>query len=214
LTERSTVAEEKRRLILDAAAGVFARKGFHTSRVGDIAEEAGVAHGLLYHYFASKDEVLDTIFHEHWTSLLDRLHEVEQSDESAEEQLRRVAAILLRGWLTEPDVVCVVVREIARSPEVTARVEELVRPIGAIRRIIERGQRNGEFRADLDASTAAIVFYGGIDELLSAWVLGRLEADETDVAAAERHVVDVLVGGLSPRADELGEARRADVPAR
>jgi AcrR family transcriptional regulator len=196
LAERSTVAEEKRRLILDAAAGVFARKGFHTSRVGDIAEEAGVAHGLLYHYFSSKDEVLDTIFREHWSSLLDRLHAVEQNDEPAVEQLRKVTAILLRGWLTEPDVVCVVIREIARSPELTARVEELVRPIGAIRRIIERGQRNGEFRADLDANMAAIVFYGGIDELLSAWVLGRLEADESDVAAAERHVVDVWVGGL------------------
>src|SRR3954470_2226615 len=214
LAERSTVAEEKRRLILDAAAGVFARKGFHTSRVGDIAEEAGVAHGLLYHYFSSKDEVLDTIFREHWTSLLDRLHQVEQSDERAVEQLRNVAAILLRGWLTEPDVVCVVIREIARSPELAARVEELVRPIGAIRRIIEHGQRTGEFRADLDAGTAAIVFYGGIDELLSAWVLGRLEADESDVSAAERHVVDIMVGGLSAGADELREARRADVPAR
>ena len=208
------MAEEKWRLILDAAARVFARKGFHTSRVGDIAEEAGVAHGLLYHYFSSKDEVLDTIFSEHWTSLLGRLHDAEQVDEPAVDQLRRVAAILLRGWLTEPEVVCVVVREIARSPELAARVEELVRPIGAIRRIIEHGQRTGEFRTDLDASTAAIVFYGGIDELLSAWVLGRLEADENDVEAAERHVVDVLVGGLSAGADELGKARSADVPAR
>ena len=108
------MAEEKRRLILDAAAGVFARKGFHTSRVGDIAEEAGVAHGLLYHYFSSKDEVLDTIFHEHWTALLDRLHEVERSDEPAVEQLRRVAAILLRGWLTEPDVVCVGIADLCQ----------------------------------------------------------------------------------------------------
>jgi AcrR family transcriptional regulator len=214
LAERSTLAEEKRRLILDAAAGVFARKGFHTSRVGDIAEEAGVAHGLLYHYFSSKDEVLDTIFREHWTALLDRLHEVERRDEPAVEQLRSVAAILLRGWLTEPDVVCVVIREIARSPELASRVEELVRPIGAIRRIIEHGRQTGEFRADLDAGTAAIVFYGGIDELLSAWVLGRLEADESVVSAAERHVVDILVGGLSAGANELGEARRADVPAR
>jgi TetR/AcrR family transcriptional regulator, fatty acid metabolism regulator protein len=213
LAERSTVAEEKRRLILDAAARVFARRGFHTSRVGDIAEEAGVAHGLLYHYFSSKDEVLDTIFREHWTSLLDRLHEVEQDEEAAVEQLRRVAAILLRGWLTEPDVVCVVVREIARSPELASRVEELVRPIGAIRRIIEQGQRRGEFRADVDASTAAIVFYGGIDELLSAYVLGRLEADESDVAAAERHVVDVLVTGLSAGPHKFGKARSADVAA-
>jgi TetR/AcrR family transcriptional regulator, fatty acid metabolism regulator protein len=58
LTGRSTSQEEKRRLILAASVRVFARKGYHTSRVGDIAEEAGIAHGLLYHYFASKEEVL------------------------------------------------------------------------------------------------------------------------------------------------------------
>jgi TetR/AcrR family transcriptional regulator, fatty acid metabolism regulator protein len=213
LTERATGPEEKRRLILEAAARVFARKGFHTSRVGDIAEEAGVAHGLLYHYFSSKDEVLDTIFREHWGGVLERLHAAEQSGESAVEQLREVAAVLLRGWLVEPEVVSCVVREIARSPQVSERVEELVRPIGAIRRIIDRGQKRGEFRSDLDADTAAIVFYGGIDELVSGWVLGRLAGDEAEVAAAERHVVEVFVGGLSAGAHELGEARGADVPA-
>jgi AcrR family transcriptional regulator len=213
LAERASGSEEKRRQILDAAARVFARKGFHTSRVGDIAEEAGVAHGLLYHYFASKDEVLDTIFREHWTSLLDRLHAVEGSDESGVEQLRGVAAVLLRGWLDEPETVSVVIREVARSPQISERVEELVRPIGAIRRIIEHGQRTGEFRSDLDADTAAIVFYGGIDELVSGWVLGRIPGDEDDVAAAERHVVEVLTSGLLAGANELGEPRSADVPA-
>ena len=200
-------------MILDAAARVFARKGFHTSRVGDIAEEAGVAHGLLYHYFSSKDEVLDTIFREHWGGVLDRLHAAEQSGESAVAQLREVAAVLLRGWLSEPDVVSCVVREIARSPQVSSRVEELVRPIGAIRRIIERGQRNGELRRDLDADTAAIVFYGGIDELVSGWVLGRIVGNEETVAAAERHVVELATGGLSAGANELGKARSADVSA-
>ena len=77
LAERAAGAEEKRRLILDAAVRVFARKGFHTSRVGDIAEEAGVAHGLLYHYFSSKDEVLETIFRENWGLLVERINAVE-----------------------------------------------------------------------------------------------------------------------------------------
>ena len=74
-------------MILDAAVRVFAHKGFHTSRVGDIAEEAGVAHGLLYHYFASKDEVLDTIFKETWSDLLAEIDEIETSAESAHDQL-------------------------------------------------------------------------------------------------------------------------------
>ena len=174
---RATGAEEKRRLILDAAVRVFARKGFHSSRVGDIAEEAGVAHGLLYHYFSSKDEVLETIFRENWSVLLERIHAVELSDEPAREQLRHVAAILLRTWRHEPDVVRVLVREIAR--------------------IVERGQESGEFRADLDPALAAVVFYGGIDELLTGWVLGQLPDGDAEVAAAEHTVVEVVCAGFA-----------------
>src|SRR4051812_11131311 len=149
LVERSAGAEEKRRLILEAAVRVFARSGFHTSRVGDIAEEAGVAHGLLYHYFSSKDEVLDTIFREQWSVLVDRLDAIEASGEPAADQLRHVAAIVLRNWKHQPDVIRVLVREIARSPEVQARIGELVKPITAVERIIARGQEKGDFRDDL-----------------------------------------------------------------
>ena len=212
MPERATAAEEKRRTILDAAARVFARKGFHTSRVGDIAEEAGVAHGLLYHYFSSKDEVLETIFREHWSNVLDRIHEAEEAEGTATERLAAIARALFSSWLREPDVVRVVIREIARTAEVEEHVGELVKPIGAIRRVIGEGQASGEFRADLDADTAAVIFYGGIDELISGWVLGRLPGGEDEVAAAERHVVEVLCSGLSA-VDELGEARRADVSA-
>jgi len=185
-------------VILDAAVRVFAHRGFHTSRVGDIAEEAGVAHGLLYHYFSSKDEVLETIFRENWAVLVERIRAVEESGEPAREQLRHVAAILLRTWRHEPDVVRVLVREIGRSPEVQERIGELVKPIQTIERIIERGQRAGEIRTDIDPRLASIVFYGGIDELLSAWVLGPVPAGDEEVAAAERTFLDVLSAGLRP----------------
>jgi AcrR family transcriptional regulator len=198
LGNRTTGAEEKRRMILDAAVRVFAHKGFHTSRVGDIAEEAGVAHGLLYHYFSSKDEVLETIFRENWAILVERIHAVEESGGPAREQLRHVAAILLRTWRHEPDVVRVLVREIVRSPEVGQRIDELEKPIDAIQRIVEHGQQTGEFRADLDPRLAGIVFYGGIDELLTGWVLGRLPDGDDTVAAAESMLVDVVCAGLAP----------------
>jgi AcrR family transcriptional regulator len=214
LVERSAGAEEKRRLILDAAVRVFAHKGFHTSRVGDIAEEAGVAHGLLYHYFSSKDEVLDTIFRETWSQLLEEIGEIESSDEPAREQLQRVAARLLGSWQRHPDVIRVLVREIARSPEVQQRIGDLVKPIEAIQRIIARGQETGEFRSDFDARLAGIVFYGGVEELLSGWVLGQLPDGDDMVAAAERTLVDVVCGGfLAGGGQQLSEARDADVPA-
>jgi AcrR family transcriptional regulator len=196
LTERAAAGEAKRRQILDAAVRVFARKGFHASRVGDIAEEAGVAHGLLYHYFTSKDQVLEAVFHENWSVLLARIARVEESDEPAADQLRHIAAIVLRTWLHLPDVVTVVIREFGRSPELSDRIGELAQPIDAIQRVIVRGIERGEFRKGVDPKVAATVVYGSIDELLTGWVLGRLPAGEEDVAAAERTLLEVSLLGL------------------
>ena len=191
---RSTAAEEKRRVILDAAVRVFAHKGFHTSRVGDIASEAGVAHGLLYHYFSSKDEVLETIFRENWSVLVERIHAVEDSGEPAREQLRHVAAILLRTWRHQPDVVRVVVREIARSPDIQERIGELVKPIDSIRRIIEQGQASGEFRAELNPRLAAVMFYGAVDEILTAWVLDQMDEGDEAITEAEQSFAEYVAG--------------------
>src|ERR671929_452054 len=132
LTDRSISGAEKRRLILDAAVRVFAQKGFHTCRVGDISEEAGVAHGLLYHYFSSKDELLETVFRETWSDLLAAIREVEASDAPAREQLRQVAAIMLRAWRRQPDLVRVLVREVARSPQMQRQVEQAAPLFAAI----------------------------------------------------------------------------------
>jgi TetR/AcrR family transcriptional regulator, fatty acid metabolism regulator protein len=196
LTDRSVIAEEKRRLILDAAVRVFARKGFHTCRVGDISEEAGVAHGLLYHYFSSKDELLETVFQETWSELLAAIREVEASEAPTREQLRQVAAIMLRSWQRQPDLVRVLVREIARSPALQGRVDAIAEALAAIARIIERGQADGEFRDDLDPRLASLIFYGGIETILTSWVLDR-DGGDRDVAAAERTVVEVVCTGLA-----------------
>lgn len=196
LAERQAAAEDKRRQILDAAVRVFAQKGFHASRVGDIAKEAGVAHGLLYHYFDSKDDVLEAIFHENWNVLLERIGSVEETDEPAADQLRHIAAIVLRTWLHLPDVVRVLVREFGRSPELAERIGELAQPIELIERVIERGIARGEFRQGVDPRVAATVVYGGIDELLTGWVLDRLPSGEEDVAAAERTFFAVSLRGL------------------
>jgi AcrR family transcriptional regulator len=196
LTDRSVAQEAKRRQLLDAAVRVFARKGFHTSRVGDVAEEAGVSHGLLYHYFESKDELLHAIFTETWRELLESLAAVEASDAPAQEQLRQVAAILLRSWRRQPDVVRVIVQEIGRSSELGTRSDELRAVEAAIERIIRRGQAAGELRAGVDPRLAATIFYGGIDEFLTSWVFGLVPDGDAAVAAAERTLLDVVCGGL------------------
>jgi AcrR family transcriptional regulator len=197
LTDRSIAPEEKRRLILQAAVRVFARKGFHDSRVGDIAEEAGVAHGLLYHYFDSKDELLETIFHDTWAELLVAMREVEESAAPAREQLHGVAAILLRSWRRDPDLVRVLVREVARSPHLQKRLMEVGEAFAAIQRMIERGQSDGDFRTDLDARLASFVFYGALEETLTGWAFGQLPDDDEQVALAEATIVDVVCGGFA-----------------
>jgi TetR/AcrR family transcriptional regulator, fatty acid metabolism regulator protein len=200
LTDRSIDRSDKRALILAAAVRVFARKGYHSARVGDIAEEAGVAHGLLYHYFASKEDLLETIFRETWRDLLNALREVEESGDPGREQLRRVAAILLRSWRRDPELVRVLVREVVRSGEIQRRVGEIREALAALERIVERGQAAGEFRTDLDPRLASAVFYGALEEILTGWVLGQLPDGDEDVAEAERTVVELLCGGLAVEA--------------
>jgi TetR/AcrR family transcriptional regulator, fatty acid metabolism regulator protein len=198
LSERAAAGEDKRRQLLDAAVRVFARKGYHASRVGDIAEEAGVAHGLLYHYFRSKDEVLECIFRETWSDILAAARMVEETDEPARDRLSGIAKILLRAWRRDPDLVRVVVREVARSPELQRRVSDVHAAFAAVERIIVRGQEEGEFRRDVDPRLASFVFYGALEEILTGWVLGTLDEGDDEVARAEQTVVEIVCGGLAP----------------
>jgi AcrR family transcriptional regulator len=197
LTDQSVAHRTKRKQILDAAVRVFADHGYHGSRVGDIARDAGGAHGLLYHYFASKDEILRTIFVENWGALIARFRAVEASDEPAPEKLEGIAKILLRTWRNDPALVTVMVREVARSQQLQDRVDEVREAFVIVQRVVEDGQASGEFRKDLDARLVSWLFYGGLEEVLTGWVLGQLPDGEEDVALAERTAIELATRGLA-----------------
>jgi TetR/AcrR family fatty acid metabolism transcriptional regulator len=197
LIDGSIAQEGKRKQILDAAVRVFARSGYHGSRVGDIAAEAGVAHGLLYHYFSSKDEVLETVFRENFGELLERFRAVEAADEPAGDKLEGIAKILLRTWRNDPDLVTVMVRDVARSPQLQVQVDEVREAFAIVQRVIERGQEEGSFRADVDARLASWIVYGGLEEVLTGWVLGQLPYGDEEVARAERTAIDLALRGLA-----------------
>jgi TetR/AcrR family transcriptional regulator, fatty acid metabolism regulator protein len=192
--------EAKRRQIMEAAVRAFARKGYHACRVGEIAEEAGVAYGLVYHYFGSKEEVLEEIFRDTWTQMLARIREVADSGEAAVEQVRKVTALLLRTWRRDPDLVRVLVREVTRSPEQLKRqIDEIGHAYEALEQIVVNGQKSGEFRDDLDSRLASIVFYGALEEVLTGWVMGQLPDGDEDIERAERDVTTVMCDGLVKR---------------
>lgn len=196
MTAHSTAQETKRKRILDAAVRVFARSGYHGARVGDIATEAGVAHGLLYHYFSSKEQVLETVFRENFGELLERLRAVESADEPAPEKLEGIAKILLRTWRNDPALVTVMVREVARSPQLQAQVGEVREAFAIVQRVIEQGQDAGTFRRDVDAQLASWIVYGGLEEVLTGWVLGQLPDGDDEVARAEQTAIELTLGGL------------------
>jgi TetR/AcrR family fatty acid metabolism transcriptional regulator len=198
LTAGSIVQEDRRKRILDAAVRVFARRGYHGARVGDIATEAGVAHGLLYHYFSSKDEVLETVFRDNFGELVARFRAVESSDEPAPEKLAGIAKILLRTWRNDPDLVTVMVRDVARSARLQLQVAEVREAFTIVQRVVEQGQAEGSFRRDLDARLASWIVYGGLEEVLTGWVLGQLPDGDEEVARAERTAIELALGGLTP----------------
>ena len=159
--------------------------------------EAGVAHGLLYHYFGSKEEVLETVFRENFGELLERFRAVEAADEPAGEKLEGIAKILLRTWRNDPALVTVMVREVARSPQLQTQVDEVRQAFTIVQRVIEQGQADGTFRRDVDAQLASWIVYGGLEEVLTGWVLGQLPDGEEEVARAERTAIELALGGLS-----------------
>jgi len=187
-----SAAEDKRAQILAAAVRVFARQGYESTRVGDVAKEAGVAYGLVYHYFGSKEAVLEAVFHEAWGRLLAAVEVAEQTGEDAAEQLSLVVKIVLRAWRDDPDLVRLLVREITRNPHIHDELDEIGQAFASLQRIVERGQSAGTFRGEVDARFAAWMLYGALEEVLTGWVLGQLPDDAEAVAAAEREVIGTL----------------------
>jgi TetR/AcrR family transcriptional regulator, fatty acid metabolism regulator protein len=191
-----SAADDKRKAILDAAVRVFARQGYEASPVGDVAKEAGVAYGLVYHYFGSKEAVLEAVFREQWGRLLAAVDVAEDTGKSAPEQLGLVVKIVLRTWRDDPDLVRLLVREITRSPHIQDELDEIGQAFASLERIIRRGQDEGTFRAEVDARLAAWMLYGALEEVLTGWVLGQLPDDADAVTAAEQEITKTFVGGL------------------
>jgi len=102
--------------------------GLRGSRVGDVAKEAGVAYGLVYHYFGSKEAVLEAVFREQWGRMLAAVALAEETGDTAPEQLELVVKIVLRAWRDDPDLVRLLVREITRSPHIHDELDEIGRP--------------------------------------------------------------------------------------
>jgi TetR/AcrR family transcriptional regulator, fatty acid metabolism regulator protein len=192
---------DKRRQILDAAIRVFARQGFHATRVADIADEAGVAYGLVYHYFRSKDEVLDELFVERWSLLLTAIEEADRTGEAPRAKLAAVASFIVDSYRHDPELMKVIIVEVTRAANSFGRthLEQIRRAYESIAKIVADGQEAGAFRRDVDPIFASMSFYGAIEQLLSGWIFEVIPASDGSFDKAKDLVVTMICDGLEPR---------------
>ena len=194
-------AVDKRRMILDAAIRVFAREGFHHCRVSAIANEAGVAYGLVYHYFRSKDEVLDTLFTERWTLLLEAISEVDARDLPIRDKLHAIASFIIDSYQHDPALMKVIIVEVTRAANTFGRAHlaEIRQAYEGIGNIVRKAQEEGTFRTDVSPEFATLCFYGAVEQLLTAWIFEALPATPDDFEHAKTMVVETVCGGLELR---------------
>ena len=191
-------AIDKRRLILDAGVRVFAKRGFHHCRVSDVADEAGVAYGLVYHYFRSKEEILNTLFLERWQIMLDAIAEIDSRDLPAREKLHGVASFIIESYRHDPDLMKVIIVEVTRAANSFGalhldKIREAYTGIGGI---VESAREQGAFKSGIPAEFAAMCFYGAIEQLLTAWIFEVLPRTDEEYEGAKGLVVEAICGGL------------------
>jgi TetR/AcrR family fatty acid metabolism transcriptional regulator len=197
-TTTKSGAVDKRRLILDAAVRVFASRGFHHCRVSDVADEAGVAYGLVYHYFDSKEEILNTLFIERWQIMLDAIAEIDSRDVPARDKLHGVAGFIIDSYRHDPDLMKVIIVEVTRAANTFGAIhlDRIRAAYEGIAGIVESAREEGSFKLAIPSPFAAMFFYGAIEQLLTGWIFEVLPTSDEEYERSKDLVVEALCGGL------------------
>jgi TetR/AcrR family fatty acid metabolism transcriptional regulator len=194
---------EKRRAILHAAVKVFAEKGYHGCRIADVAKQAGVAYGLVYHYFQNKEELLESVFAEQWTIFITSLRAISEGPGGAPEQLAGVCRFAIDVFRTAPAAVRVLLLEVARTPNAFragSTRQTFEDAVAIVAGIVRRGKERGELRPDADPVVVAAGLLGALELTLTGMVVGLLGGtSEEDIERVKKGVVDLVLVGVAAR---------------
>ena len=187
---------EKPQQIIEAAIRVFARNGYYSSRVSDIAREAGIASGTIYLYFKTKEEILVTLFREKMAAFVAYLRrEIAQVPEP-EARLRRLVLLHFTVLEQNPALAEVVQVELRQGHKFFrgASAHEITAYFALIGAVLEEGMAAGLFRHDLPVKLATKMLFGGMDQVATSWVLGKRRYRLADTADT---VADVVLNGVA-----------------
>lgn len=197
---RSKRSLRTRERILEAATEVFARYGFHGARVADIADQAGIAYGLVYHYFDNKDDILGAIFSERWSQYVSYIDEVGRMPLSFREKMRRLVHFWIEIYRREPDLMTIMINEISRSYEFLEShdIGAVLVAFDAIESIIRAARESGEVPEATDPQLATYFVLGAAEMVLTGYVMGTLRREAPDAFARdEQQLLGLLVDGLA-----------------
>jgi AcrR family transcriptional regulator len=191
-----------RERLLTVATRLFAQKGFEATSVQEIVESAGVTKGAMYHYFASKDDLLFEIYHRLLMMQTRRLEQFADGKGTAGERLRAAAVDVLDTSFLHLDELTVFFRSMHMLPQEKRKTVRAERRHyhERFRALVEEGQTAGTFRSDVPADIVVQFFFGAVHQL-AAWYHpnGPLGAHEVS-----EYYVTLLMDGL-----ELAGARLA-----
>jgi len=202
-------SDDKRQRILQAAARVFARKGYHGARVSEIARRAEVADGTIYLYFRDKEDILVSLFDEVMREHLKRAHEEIAALGGTREKLLAMARGHLGLLGGNRDLAVVFQVELRHSTKFMERFTAswLQDYFALLTGIVEEGQEEGTLRTDLPLKLVTKSFFGALDEMVTSWILSGRDYDLRELAAP---VVELLLNGAA--APRRAGARTALAP--
>ncbi len=221
-SSRAEREAERRKVILRAAVEVFSRKGYHGCRIQDVAKEAGVAYGLVYHYFHNKDELLQSVFASGWEGFLGRVQAEIARDDHLEARVRGVVHVAFEAYRRDPRGVKVLILEVGRSPAGGAvnRGGAFTAVVVAAAQMFTEAQARGELAAHLDPTLCATLLFGAIEMGLTTFVMGLLDRrDDAAIDRARDQVAETYLHGVvgaqpAPALPEAAWTTKSDTKSR
>jgi len=193
------MAEEKRKAILDAAIQAFASKGFHATRISDVATLAGIGKGTVYLYFSSKEDLLLSILESYVDEALSFAAELEAQDVGPQRGIELFFEHGLERLAEHPGFFSLLEQRLfLTDPELQIRGEEFFRSI--IGRVVEKLEvviQQGQIR-DYDPKIIACAIIGTLTSLQFYRVLCP-DADPEELLPRFTHeLARFIIAALEP----------------